>query len=70
MAMGKTPGESISYYAINLVAATLLGYSLFFNFNLGSFTIEVFWVIISIIGLRRLGAFNKLLTKETSRDTH
>jgi len=42
------------YYMINLVGAALLTISLLFNFNLGSFLIEMFWIWISIAGLIRI----------------
>jgi MFS family permease len=42
------------YYMINLVGAVLLTISLLFNFNLGSFLIEMFWIWISIAGLIRI----------------
>lgn len=37
----------------NLIGAVLLTISLLINFNLGSFLIEVFWIIISVQGLYR-----------------
>lgn len=42
------------YYMINMAGAILLTISLLFNFNLGSFMIEVFWIWISIAGLIRI----------------
>ena len=42
------------YYFINLFGATLLTISLIFKFNLGSFLIEMFWILISIEGLLRI----------------
>lgn len=43
--------KSLQYQLLNLVGAILLLISLFVHFNLGSFIIEVFWIIITIYGL-------------------
>lgn len=43
--------KSIEYQLLNLVGAILLLISLFVHFNLGSFIIEVFWIIITIYGI-------------------
>ena len=42
---------SFSYQVLNLFGAILLLISLFVHFNLGSFIIEVFWIIITIFGM-------------------
>ena len=42
---------SFSYQVLNLVGAILLLISLFVHFNLGSFIIEVFWIIITLFGM-------------------
>jgi predicted membrane protein len=42
---------SFSYQILNLVGAILLLISLFVHFNLGSFIIEVFWIIITLYGI-------------------
>ncbi len=38
------------YPALNALGAMMILYSLIFNFNAASVVIEVFWVIISLIG--------------------
>lgn len=38
---------------INLSGAILLTFSLIYNFNLGSFIIEMFWIGIALYGLYR-----------------
>ncbi|WP_108063857.1 CBU_0592 family membrane protein [Poseidonibacter lekithochrous] len=43
--------RSLQYQLLNLVGAILLLISLFVHFNLGSFIIEVFWIIITIYGI-------------------
>jgi hypothetical protein len=50
---GKLKGDDWVYMIMNLVAAALLLYSLYFNFNLPSFIIELFWVGISGYGIWR-----------------
>jgi len=43
--------KDVKFYVINLIGAILLLISLLINFNLGSFVIEIFWIIISIMGI-------------------
>jgi predicted membrane protein len=43
--------KDVKFYLINLIGAILLLISLLINFNLGSFLIEIFWIIISIMGI-------------------
>ena len=47
----RTDPKGLSYNLLNLIGAVLLLISLYFNFNLASFVIEVFWIGASIIGL-------------------
>lgn len=42
---------SFPYQILNLIGAILLLISLFVHFNLGSFIIEVFWIIITLFGM-------------------
>ena len=42
---------SFSYQLLNLIGAILLLISLCEHFNLGSFIIEVFWIIITLYGM-------------------
>lgn len=50
-----TPGgwaaDSVKFNVVNLIGAVLLIVSLCFHFNLGSFMIEVFWIIIAVRAL-------------------
>jgi predicted membrane protein len=43
--------KSLEYQLLNLIGAILLLISLFVHFNLGSFIIEVFWIIITAYGI-------------------
>ena len=42
------------YHIINIVGAAFILFSLFFNFNIASFVIQVVWIIIGFLGLFRL----------------
>lgn len=47
----KISARTYTYNLINLSGAVLLLISLFINFNLGSFVIEIVWVSVSVYGL-------------------
>jgi hypothetical protein len=49
----KIRSDDLAYSITNLVGAVLLLISLCVHFNAGSFMIEVFWIIISCIGIYR-----------------
>ncbi len=51
---GKIRGESITYSILNLLAASLVLFSLSYKFNLASTLIQVSWILISLIGLARI----------------
>ena len=51
---GKYTRDNLAYYLINLTGAILLIISLMIHFNLGSFVIELFWIVISVQGIIRL----------------
>jgi hypothetical protein len=42
------------YIALNGLGALCILYSLYFEFNLSAFLIEVIWLLISVIGLVRV----------------
>ncbi len=46
--------NSLRFQLINLFGAVLLLISLFVHFNLGSFIIEVFWIIITLYGIYKI----------------
>lgn len=52
--IGKASSDSVVFLSINLIGAVLLIISLLVHFNLGSFLIEVFWIIITLIGFYKL----------------
>lgn len=49
--IGKYDIHSFSYQFLNLTGAIALILSLLVHFNLGSFLIEVFWIIITLYGI-------------------
>jgi hypothetical protein len=51
--LGKLDGQALSYSAANGLGAALILVSLWFDFNLSAFVIEIFWLLISVLGLVR-----------------
>lgn len=47
----KMASSSLAYSLINFIGSLFLIYSLLFNWNFPSVLIEVFWLLISAIGL-------------------
>jgi len=47
----KMSAEDISYSLMNGLGAALVLVSLYYEFNLSAFIIEVFWLLISIYGV-------------------
>ncbi len=50
---GRLPSERLAYSALNGAGALLVLVSLWYSFNLPSFIIESFWLVISIYGLAK-----------------
>ena len=51
--LDKLPSSSPKYSLLNAGGALLIIVSLIFAFNLSAFTMEVFWLLISLLGLWR-----------------
>ena len=49
--LGMYDIHALNYQLLNLVGAIALIISLLVHFNLGSFLIEVFWIMITLYGL-------------------
>jgi hypothetical protein len=49
----KLPSSSPRYSLLNAAGALLIIVSLVFKFNLSAFIVEVFWFLISVLGLWR-----------------
>jgi len=51
--LDKLSSNGLAYSLLNLIGAILIIISLLVNFNLSAFIIEVFWVLISFVGIYR-----------------
>jgi hypothetical protein len=51
--LDKLPSSSPKYSLLNAGGALLIIVSLIFAFNLSAFIMEVFWLLISLVGLWR-----------------
>ena len=49
----KAEHDSLGFQFLNLIGAILLIISLLVHFNLGSFLIEVFWIVITLYGMAK-----------------
>ena len=49
--LGKIKSEQLSYSIFNALGASLIIFSLWFNFNFSAFIVEFFWVLISLYGI-------------------
>jgi hypothetical protein len=51
--LNKLKSDSLAYSASNAIGASLIILSLLSNFNLSAFVMEVFWLLISFVGIFR-----------------
>ena len=51
--LGKLKSEHLSYSLMNAIGASLIVVTLLINFNLSALLMEVFWVLISLLGVYR-----------------
>jgi multidrug transporter EmrE-like cation transporter len=51
--LNKIPSDGLAYSVLNAVGASLIVVSLLFDFNLSALLMEVFWVLISFVGIYR-----------------
>lgn len=51
--LGRLDSRSLAYSLLNAVGAALIVVSLYYDFNLAAFIIELFWVLISLLGIYR-----------------
>ncbi len=52
--IGKMSANSLGYTSPNGLGAAFIMVSLYFDFNLSAFVIEVFWILISLVGMVRI----------------
>ncbi len=63
--IGRMDAARPLYPALNGVGALFILYSLVYSFNAASFIVELFWLVISIVGLVR--AFMKKSANQKSK---
>jgi len=51
--LNKLSSSGLAYSLLNAIGAALIVVSLLVNFNLSAFIMEVFWVLISLVGIYR-----------------
>jgi len=51
--LNKLPSSSLSFSLMNAAGSLLIMLSLVFKFNVSAFLIEVFWFLISLLGLTK-----------------
>lgn len=51
--LNKLRSDSLAYSVLNAAGASLIVLSLLVNFNLSALVMEVFWVLISCVGIYR-----------------
>jgi hypothetical protein len=51
--IGRIESNTLLYSLLNALGASLITISLLFDFNLSAFVMEVFWILISLIGVVR-----------------
>ena len=51
--LDKLPSSSLSFSLLNAAGSLLIMFSLVFKFNVSAFLIEVFWFLISLLGLTK-----------------
>jgi hypothetical protein len=52
--IGRMSAVRLPYITLNGLGALLILYSLWFDFNLSAFLIEVIWLLISLMGIGRV----------------
>lgn len=51
--LNKLSSNGLAYSLLNAAGASFIVVSLLFNFNLSALLMEVFWVLISLVGIYR-----------------
>jgi hypothetical protein len=51
--LDRLPSSSLSFSLLNAAGSLLIMFSLVFKFNVSAFLIEVFWFLISLLGLTK-----------------
>ena len=51
--LNRLSSDGLAYSVLNAIGASLVIVSLLFDFNLSALLMEVFWVLISLVGIYR-----------------
>ena len=51
--LNKIRSDGLAYSLLNAIGASMIVISLLYDFNLSALLMEVFWVLISIVGIYR-----------------
>ena len=51
--LNKLRSDGLAYSLLNAIGASLIVVSLLYDFNLSALLMEVFWVLISLVGIYR-----------------
>lgn len=62
--LNKLSSDGLAYSVLNALGAGLIVISLLFNFNLSALLAEIFWVLISLIGIYKYLAQRLLFNKD------
>ena len=54
LSIGRWVADSMRFQLMNFFGAWMMLYSLYFNWNTASVTIEIAWIVISIVGMCRI----------------
>jgi hypothetical protein len=65
--LDKLPSSALTFSLLNAAGSLLIILSLTFKFNVSAFLIEVFWFLISLIGLSKWLISRKRLGREPNR---
>jgi hypothetical protein len=63
--LDKLPSSSLSFSLLNAAGSLLIMLSLIFKFNGSAFLIEVFWFLISLLGLSKWLILRKRASSES-----
>ena len=58
--LNKLNSAGLAYSLLNAIGASLIIVSLVYDFNLSALVMEVFWVLISLVGIYRYFRFKSL----------
>lgn len=64
--LGHLDPDKPTYTLMNLAAATCVGFSLLYDWNLPSMVIQVSWILISFVGIARLYRARRAANEEAS----